>query len=121
MIMKKNILFLILLFSSFSLFASRLPPPKIENITLNNYEYSASDEFSFFFRKVIIVKTNLKTNESEKIKIYTVFYNIFKETDVQDIFIKRMELKNNFEIEIQNEKNEIFILDTTTNKVKKIK
>lgn len=119
--MKKNILFLILLFLSFSLFAKRVVPTKIENFTINNYEYSISDEFSFFFRKVIIIKTNLKTNESEKIKIYTVFYNIFKETDVQDIFIKRMKLKNNFEIEIQNEKNEIFVLDTNTDKVKRIK
>lgn len=116
--MKKKLLVIFTLFLiSFSLFAKRTPPPEVDSLIINNYEYSADYRNSIFCGKGVLIKKDIKSGFKKSFIIYKVFYNPIKEKDVQFVFVKSMKLINEYIIEIENEDGNIYIFKINEEKI----
>lgn len=122
--MKKKLFlsFILILVCSIFIFAKRLPPPKVEPVTANGYVYSSDLIISPLYSTAVVYVESAKNGQViKKVEIYKNVYNIFYETDVQDVWINKMELIDSDTIRITNEANEVYDLDLKTYKVKKIR
>ncbi len=119
---RKRIAFISLLciFTS-SIYAKRLPPPEVEPLSKGNFiykdAYTSSKNNSYDFG-VIIIESTGDTKYRFSIPIYSVKIDKLLEYDVQWVFIKSMEFKNDEIITIVNERNQIFELNINTYEVK---
>ena len=115
------ILFCILILSISFLYAKRTPPPEVSSIIHNGYEYITNYSDGFFKGNgQIIIKSITDSKVRKIISVYSIWYNPFKEKDIQWIFIKKIELIDNNTIRIYNENDEVFDLILTKFKIKKI-
>ncbi len=118
---KKFIVFSILVLSISFLYAKRTPPPEVPSIIHNGYEYIAKYSDGFIKGNgQIVIKSITDSKVKKIISVYSIWYNPFKEKDVQWIFIKKIELIDNNTIRIYNENEEVFDLILTKFKIKKI-
>ena len=118
---KKFIVFSILVLSISFLYAKRTPPPEVPSIIHNGYEYIANYSEGFIKGNgQIVIKSITDSKVKKIISVYSIWYNPFKEKDVQWIYIKKIELIDNNTIRIYNENDEIFDLELTKFKIKKI-
>ncbi len=107
------------LFTIVSMYAKRTPPPEVENLLFHNYEFSVKYTNSHFSGKGVLVRKDLRTDTRKEFVIYEIIYNPLTELDVQFVFIKSMKLINTNEIEIQNERDEVYLYNIKTEKVSK--
>ncbi|MDD6485606.1 MAG: NTF2 fold immunity protein [Spirochaetales bacterium] len=117
--MKKFFALLVALFFTAMLFAKRLPPPEVEEITKGNFIYHDAANYSneHFFGMVGIESVD-EPKYFYSIPIYAIEMDTGLEGDVQWKFIKSMEFKDENTITIINEKNQIFELNINTFEVK---
>ena len=101
--------------------AKRIAPKEIEPVIINNVIYEVLN----FDREhapeqnggYLLAKDNQTGEELEKIKIYDIHYNNQEERDVQDIFIKSMEIFEDSKIKITDELERVFIFDTVSKNI----
>lgn len=119
---RKKIIFVsqFLIFVS-SIYAKRLPPPDVKPLSKGNFIYdsahtgSKNEDYNF---GVIIIESTGDKKYTFVIPIYSVKVDKDLEYDVQWVFIKSMEFKNDEIITIENERNQIFELNINTYEVK---
>lgn len=121
----RNLLIMVTLVISFTASAKREVPAEVPAIIYGGVIYSVP-HFGFENGSKqnggFVKATNEKSNEVMWVKrIYKIWYNPFKEQDVQDIFITNMHLSSdNKYLVIINERNEKYSLNIGTKKVKKL-
>ena len=116
------ILFTTIIITS-SVFAKRTPPAELESIYYNGLEYNVDYHFSPFSEKIFITITDDTDSEFTSVKLIKLYSKILIplwETDVQWVFIKRMELTDNKAILFYSEDEQIFELNLKDNSVKRI-
>ena len=121
---KKKVL--LILFATFiavtSVFAKRLPPPELEPITVNGLEYNVDYHISPFSERASITitdNTNPEITSVRFVKLYSKIFIPFSETDVQWVFVKKMELTDNDTIRFYREDNKIHEFNLKDESVKK--
>lgn len=120
--MKKSVFLLtIILTLTPSLFAKRPAPGEITPLVYNGIKYivhhwgdSIKKKQNGGFIEAFDLK---KRRRLWLLRVYEIEYNKNAEKDLQDIFITRIEIKNNRLI-IRNEKNDIFMVDLKTRRIK---
>lgn len=122
--MKKLLLILFFtIVTASSSFAKRTSPPELESINYKGLEYNIDYYFSRFSEEALITVTDNTDSEFISVKLITLykkFFIPFLETDVQWVFIKKMELTGNNTIRFYREDEQIFELNLNDNSIKKI-
>jgi hypothetical protein len=109
-----KILFCFLLILSSGLPAKRLAPNQVSSVVHEGKKYSVDLSLPGTIQIL-----DLTTKTSKTVTIYTVQYKPDLEKDVQDVFIKSMEIRDH-SLLIKNERKEIYLLNLETNISKKI-
>jgi len=92
--------------------AKRSAPPDVAPVISDGIEYSAPNDPMGW-----VIATEVKTRkEIYRRRIYQVPVNPDLERDVQDVFIKALEVKRNFLL-VTNERGEMYALDLSTRTV----
>jgi hypothetical protein len=107
---------LILLSGSFYLYAMRKPPSRVPYIIFNGVEYRAEVDRSIPIGCVQAVQPETGRELWWK-QIYVIRYNPGLETDVQDVFIKKLQPKDG-KLLIENERGGTYLLDVNSLEVK---
>ncbi len=122
--MKKLLLILFFtIVTATSAFAKRTSPPELESINYKGLEYNIDYHFSRFSEEALITVTDNTDSEFTSVKLITLykkFFIPFLETDVQWVFIKKMELTGNNTIRFYREDEQIFELNLNNNSITKI-
>ncbi len=119
----KKTLFPIILILTFtpSLFAKRSAPGEISPLVYNGIKYIIHHWGASIKKKQnggFIEAFDLKKRQRLwLLRVYEIEYNSKIEKDIQDIFITKIEIKKN-KLIVRNEKNDIFIVDLKTKRVK---
>lgn len=118
---RNTVLCILLVFMTLnSVYAARLPPPEVVPLENDSYIFSAGymgsigNNYEFGVLK-IESKGEVKYNFT--VPLYAVKINKFLERDVQFVFIKSMEFKNENTITVVNEEKEIFEFNIDTYEV----
>ena len=120
---KLNVLVLVFCFLMYNIYAERLPPSEVKYLTKDNFTYKAAGKISSdekYFFGIIVIESIDRPKYIFTVPIYAKKINIFLESDVQWIFIKSMEFKNDEIISIINENDEIYEFNINTYEVKSI-
>jgi hypothetical protein len=122
-IMRKVLIILVIAFLYFSYaFADRAAPHDVPPLIHNGIKYIVPHWGGISNKRNqnggYIEAWDIHTNKRLwELKIYTIKYDKKLEEDVQDIFINRIEIKNN-KLLIWNEVNDKFIVDIDTKVIK---
>jgi hypothetical protein len=121
----RNLLIMFTLAISFAASAKREVPAEVPAIIYGGVIYSVP-HFGFENGSKqnggFVKATNEKSSDVMWVKrIYKIWYNPFKEQDVQDIFVTSMQISSdNTHLVITNERNETYSLNVGTQKVKRL-
>ncbi len=120
--MKKTVFLLILLLSlTPCIFAKRSAPKEITPIVHRGIKYIVPHWGASLKKKQnggFIEAFDIKNKKRLwLLRVYKIKYDENLEKDVQDVFITEMKIKNN-KLVVRNEKNDTFIIDLKTKKVK---
>jgi hypothetical protein len=107
---------LIIVSCTFYLYAMRKPPSRVPYIIFNGVEYRAEVDRSIPIGCVQAVQPETGRKLWWK-QIYVIKYNSDLETDVQDVFIKKMQPKDG-KLLIENERGGTYLLDVNSLEVK---
>ena len=121
MIKKVSILIILFIGCVYNLSASIVMPKNPDSISKDNFTYSVSyqttDSGNYFFG-LIVIESNTEPKYYFTVPIYVIKINKFLEGDVQWVFIKSIEFKNNEIITVTNRANDIFEFNINTYEVK---
>ena len=90
--------------------AKRLPPAPVERVYFDGIRYEVSG------MGVVLAWDEKNNQELWKNTIYKVFYNPILESDVQDVWIKKLEVTTGVLL-VTNEKSMLYKVDLKTGKV----
>lgn len=117
---KAKLLCLLLFILVNNIFAMRLPSPKVEPLTKGNFTYKASISTPYgqgYCFGILIIESIEAPRYFYTIPVYSIRINHHVEADIQWVFIKSIEFKNDEIITITNERNYVFEFNINTNKV----
>lgn len=118
---KLNISIILFCFFVCNIYAKRLDAPEIKDLIKDNFNYKVAyitSEYLDYFFGIIIVESIGEPKYFFNVPIYVKKINRLLEYDVQWIFIKSMEFKNDDIISIMNENNKVYEFNVRTYEVK---
>lgn len=122
MAMSKNCFLFCCIFLIFSVsaFAKSLPPPEVKPLSTESCifktAFATSADSNYFFG-LIVVESAGDNEQTFSIPVYSIKINKFLELDVQCVFIKSMEFKNEETITVVNEKDNVYEVNINTHEV----
>jgi hypothetical protein len=115
-ILTRLIVVLVLIIAPQISVAKRVGPPLVTPVKIDTLEYRAPMEYG---PDKYLEEWDIKSNTLvARYKIYEIRFEPLMEKDVQNVFIKTLEVKDK-NIVITNEKNQIYIFNTISKKVSK--
>jgi hypothetical protein len=107
-----ELILLLLFITSTNVFAKRMPPPEVSPVIYHGVIYSAK----YSTGGVIEAKDAKSKKQLWTKQIYHIHYISDLETDIQDVYIKAMKIKNG-NLLITDEKDVQYLLNLKTRKV----